>query len=517
MSPGLGGSADPVDYNVLLVILDDIGVEWFDFYDIGARYTTDEDFSYCDTPFLSQIAAGGLVFDEAYVSPVCGPTRWEILSGKYPHITGTGGNQRDPGSNTGALTWPTFGFASSVPYGKTLPQRLIVSRPEILTAQFGKWHVCDGWSERVLSDALGYPVSPPDTNLGHRSETGFMYARGNINNVGCQYSYYKVSETVTDEGKLYYIANGSYSGGMVAIDIEEIGIPTPTYDETNYNSAIIAADFAAWVADKTDPWFAYVAFGAPHEPFIQAPGSMLTQTAKDDLTAAGLDPDGAGYTLGLSESYSNNPEFAAHWRASMNATDEAIRRVWYSIPEAQRGRTVLIVIGDNGSVGNALPPGFTNPKRTGYWGGTQVPLLVYGPIVSRPGQRVKNLVHSTDIYRTVCEIMRVTPESIDGESGYSFYGAIRDTVDRENKTAIRPYVFVNQFLPIGETDMSQVNQSSRQRAIYDGEYRLLIQGTAADTLFYRRNDPLEATDIAAQEPEIAAALRAALDAVVPDG
>ena len=69
-----------LETNILLIIADDLGVDSSAQYDI----TTDKP----NTPVLDQLAAGGLVFDNLWVNPVCSPTRSSLLTGKYALRTG---------------------------------------------------------------------------------------------------------------------------------------------------------------------------------------------------------------------------------------------------------------------------------------------------------------------------------------------------------------------------------------------------------------------------------------------
>lgn len=64
--------------NVVFVLLDNIGQEWFGCYggEAGA------------TPNIDRLAAGGVRVEHCYTAPVCGPSRIVALTGRYPHSTG---------------------------------------------------------------------------------------------------------------------------------------------------------------------------------------------------------------------------------------------------------------------------------------------------------------------------------------------------------------------------------------------------------------------------------------------
>ncbi len=61
--------------NILFIIMDDIGVDAFPGYDIGAIKP--------NTPNIDQLVSAGITFDNVWVNPVCSPTRATIITGKY--------------------------------------------------------------------------------------------------------------------------------------------------------------------------------------------------------------------------------------------------------------------------------------------------------------------------------------------------------------------------------------------------------------------------------------------------
>lgn len=71
-------TADSAPRNVVFILLDNVGQEWFGCY--GGE-------SGC-TPEIDQLAAAGVRFEHCYTAPVCGPSRIVALTGHYPHSTG---------------------------------------------------------------------------------------------------------------------------------------------------------------------------------------------------------------------------------------------------------------------------------------------------------------------------------------------------------------------------------------------------------------------------------------------
>jgi arylsulfatase A-like enzyme len=64
--------------NIIFILIDNLGQEWFDCY--GSE-------EHC-TPQIDRLAATGVRFANCYTSTVCGPSRVELLTGRYPFRTG---------------------------------------------------------------------------------------------------------------------------------------------------------------------------------------------------------------------------------------------------------------------------------------------------------------------------------------------------------------------------------------------------------------------------------------------
>ena len=71
----ISGSSKP---NIVLIMVDDLGVEALSCYD-GDQY---------ETPRIDALAKEGLVFERAFCTPVCTPTRVQLLTGRYPFNNG---------------------------------------------------------------------------------------------------------------------------------------------------------------------------------------------------------------------------------------------------------------------------------------------------------------------------------------------------------------------------------------------------------------------------------------------
>lgn len=459
----------PIDHNVLLVVLDDIGSEWFNFYGIGDRFTSDPQFQYCRTPTISRIQQTGLAFLESYANPVCGPTRACLQTGQYAFRTGFGTNLRDPSSNgvTGnrlsdSLNW--------------LPRAIHQGRPGVYdTAIVGKWHLADAYSTVIGPTSS----QQPDINLDHAVAVGFDYSAIHFPNYGCIYSWYKVENGVVQP-----------VGGYTA----------PPNTTANWAPSVHLADATAWIASRTKPWFLQFAPNAPHSPFTVPPFETISAAMIAELTAANLTP---GMTAPFFGTYA---ESQLIWRAAMESVDFCIGQLIASLSPAELAKTMIIVCGDNGTVVNALPPGFLHSKREVYRGGTQVPLLIGGPLVVAPGRKPTDLAHVVDIYTTILDIVGARPPaSVKDLDGISLMPVI------QNLPGKRRRLFTEIMTPWGVTDPALIQQM--QRAIYDGRWRYVVR-LGVPELYDDHSDFLEGTNVIAAHPDVAARMQREMDELV---
>lgn len=109
------GSDDSTKPNVLLIIGDDIGIDAFSGYNLGAEKP--------DTPNLNKLRSEGILYTNVWSSPTCTPTRAGIITGKYGFRTGVT-KVDDPLSTS-----------------ETSIQKLIKQSSNYNTAVVGKWHL----------------------------------------------------------------------------------------------------------------------------------------------------------------------------------------------------------------------------------------------------------------------------------------------------------------------------------------------------------------------------------------
>jgi len=232
--------APPATPNVLVVLIDDVGVDALALYGVNPDAPS--------TPTLERLAAEGVLFRNAYASPVCSNTRAGLLTGELPIRHGFGdanGMPADPGA--------TLSFDLTL-----LPEALDVGTDGTYAhAMVGKWHVHD----RTIPEAD--PVV---------TAHGFDEYRGHPDNLGKR-------DLPDGNGESPY-RYWSWRGD--AARIVDGYVTTDEIDDT-----------LRLTRQLPEPWFVYLAPHAAHDPWPPPP---------PDLNPAGVtasDPAAERYAASL--------------------------------------------------------------------------------------------------------------------------------------------------------------------------------------------------------------------------
>lgn len=366
---GVGGGG-PEKPNVLLIIADDLGAASTSLYPDLAG-----DSGAVPVPNIEALAQNGLVFDNAWASPVCSPTRGTIISGQYGYRTGV--------TNVGDVL-PT----STV----SLFDRFNADRPDYKHALYGKYHV--GGGNIDPRPGVAYPVVPGI--LQHIRDLGISEFRGILG--GAIFDYFN----------------------WVTYDINGPALPNTTYATTWLADHAIDFIHRQESENPGKPWFLYQAFNAPHaseggnSPY-QVPPAHLHSV---DLSSVGNPAPGQTGT--------NIPIY----KADIQALDTEIGRLLKAVDFET---TTVIFVGDNG-----VPPpvtdvgqGLRGSKGSVYEGGVRVPLVVAGAGVTRRG-REDNLFVTTDLYATVLDLAGAAVSRVN--DSYSVKPVLSDEAGSSGRT-----------------------------------------------------------------------------------
>lgn len=218
--------------NILLIVADDLG-----YTDLGVFG------SEIETPNLDALARAGVIFNNFYVAPTCSPTRSMLLSGTDHHLAGLGAMAGDAAPNQEGMP----GYE-----GHLSPN--VVSLAELLgdggyhTYMTGKWHL--GMTEETSPAARGF-------------EKSFTLLQGGAGHL--------------DTMPLVGPGKARYREDMNIVE----SLPDDFYSSRFYSRKLI--DYIDSSKDDGRPFFAYLAFTAPHWP-LQAPDeSIAKQKGNYDL------------------------------------------------------------------------------------------------------------------------------------------------------------------------------------------------------------------------------------------
>jgi arylsulfatase A-like enzyme len=129
-SASAGPASPPADKpNILFILADDLGKEWLGCY--GSEHKT---------PNIDRLATGGLRFENTWATPLCSPTRVELMTGRYALRTGWTIHYDTP--RWGGVC---FDFNREVSFPRQL------KAAGYATAMAGKWQIND---LRAQPDAL---------------------------------------------------------------------------------------------------------------------------------------------------------------------------------------------------------------------------------------------------------------------------------------------------------------------------------------------------------------------------
>ena len=342
--------------NIVLIVADDLGWKGVGYHD-----------GFVKTPNIDRIAQQGVQLNRFYVSPMCSPTRAGLLTGRYPMRYGMGRSVVRP--------WAKFGLP---PEERTLPEALAELGYKHRGA-FGKWHLGH-------LDPRWHPLSQ-----------GFTTYVGLYNGAGDYFNRERNGQT----------------------DWHHDGEPVEAEGYTTDLIANAARDFVTRHA-QDGPFFCYVPFSAPHDPF-QAPKEYIDQYAHLDDTPN----DG-------------QPSEKQIYSAMITCMDDGIGRIMKAVEDAGVAQNTLYwFMSDNGGIGkihgNNAP--LRAAKLTVYEGGVRVPSAVWWPGVIEGGRTVDATIVSVDVMPTLVHFAGGNAEGerpLDGvEVAEALTGKAGTTPDRE--------------------------------------------------------------------------------------
>ncbi len=498
--------------NFLVIVADDLG-----FSDIGAFGGE------IDTPNLDALALSGLRLTGFHTAPACSPTRAMLLTGSDSHRVGLGAmaevtqdNQRGRPGFEGYLR-------ADAP---TLAERL--SANGYRTLYSGKWHL--GLQPGQDPSARGFQHS-------------FALLPGGHNHFGIGISADPASGT-------------SY---------REDGVPVTTLPADFYSSDYFADKLVRQItdtragADGGKPFFAYLAFTAPHFP-LQAPAETVARykgrydAGYEVLRAQRIErqrqlglvaPTTVPHPLVAVPRWDalspQEKQLASRemeiYAAMVDRLDKAVGRVVAALKATgEFENTVILFLSDNGAEGmdlatSELPTVRRLARSSSFdaigtaasyvsygagWaqaatapsyrfkayateGGTRTVSFISGPAVARPRTISNAYTHVTDVTPTFLQLAGVPVAAGGG-------GAPTQPIDGLSWAPL-----LKSGAPVYPRDRPVGNELFGSRSIREGDWKITDISDGRWRLFDIAADPGETTDLSDREPGRKAALIRAWD------
>ena len=448
--------------NIVIILVDDMG------YGDPGCYNPSSKIS---TPTIDQLALDGMRFTDAHAAgALCHPSRYGLMTGRYPFRADVSVWRKKPTIEDDRVT-----VAS-----------LLKSRG-YQTAMVGKWHL--GFHENGYENPLpGGPVDRGfDSFFGIRASTDippYFYIRDD-----------RAVDPPTDHieaesSEGWSPIQGSFwrAGGIApGLELKDV---LPRFTE---EAVKVIEKHAGSREYKNKPLMLYLAYPAPHTPWLPSPEF-------DGKSGAGMYGD------------------------FLMMVDAQIGRVLDALEAAGMSENTLLVFSsDNGPVwydadakrlGHDSSGGLRGMKADAWEAGHRMPFIVRWPGKVEKGSVSDQIICFTDILATLGEITGVDLTEGAGPDSHSFLPVLKE--EQPEDQPIRPPVVMrsgNGSMMIRSGDWKLINQLgsggfSKPNRIEPGP------GDPEGQLYNLADDPGETNNLYSEHPDIVARLKFEMKQIV---
>jgi arylsulfatase A-like enzyme len=450
--------------NVLIILVDDMGYGDLKSYNVESKIPT---------PNLDKLAAHGMRFSDAHAAgSLCHASRYGLMTGQLPF-------------RIDYSQWPRHALIEE---GQMTLASLLNSEG-YLTAMVGKWHL--GFEENGYENPLpGGPVNVGfDTYFGIRASTDippYFYIDGDralvppVDRIGANYS---------DDGWTR-IQGAFWREGGIAPNLQlEYVLPRFTDEAVG-----VIRDHAR--SETDDPLFLYLAYPAPHTPWLPSPAFRgMTNNMYGDFTAM---------------------------------VDYMIGRVLTALEDSgMEEETLVIFSSDNGPVwydkdteqyDHDSTGGMRGMKGDAYEGGHRMPFIVRWPGKVKAGSVSNQTICFTDVLATFADLTGRNLPRGQGPDSFSFLPALMGK-GKPNTDARSPLALVSArghySLRAGKWKYINGLGSGGFSDGFNADYKVVKPGPNDPTaqLFDMEKDPGETTNLFNKYPEVVKRLAAELDRI----
>lgn len=354
------------------------------------------------TPNLDALAAEGVCFTNcSTVSPLCVPARISMMTGKYPHTTGSWDNAAyalSPDANLWSKEIKKMGYS---------------------TAVFGKLHLHTDFGDMIAREPIvhGYgfdvvnEISGPHSTCQTRTHMGEEWKEKGLWDAYC--------EDMESRGKIPRAK------------------PSPLPLEDYYDSYVgrKAKEYLESY-DGEQPWFLHVSFGGPHEPWdTPEPYASMYDPADMPDPLPRIQDEAADRPQGvLDDRFSRKPiqtsvqaakEIRANYCGGVTLIDQKIGEIIEVIKKrGEWENTVILFTSDHGEMNG--DHGIVN-KRAFLRGALNVPFILRVPGSADSGEKREEMIGLMDVGPTLVE-------AVGGELPYVQFG--RNVLSGEQRNYI---------------------------------------------------------------------------------
>lgn len=462
----IGSAVAAAKPNIVIILVDDMGYGDPGCYNAQSKIAT---------PNIDRLAQEGMRFTDAHApGPLCHPSRYGLITGRYPF-------------RTDITLWPKQPLIAE---GQVTIASLLKTQG-YHTAMVGKWHL--GFHEQGYDQPLrGGPVDCGfDSFFGMRASTDispYFYIRGDraVSPPSLHIAEHHSENWTPIQGEFW-------RGGGIAPDLELKDVLPKFTDEA---CAVIQAHAEKQPAAR-QPLMLYLAYTGPHTPWLPTPEFV-----------------------GKSE--------AGMYGDFLTMIDAHIGRVLSALEKAGMTKDTLVVfISDNGPVwlpadvtrlGHDSAGGLRGMKGDAWEAGHRMPFIVRWPGRVESGTVTDQIICFTDLLATFADICATKLPAGAGPDSFSFLPVLEGCQPAEQP--IRGPIVMNAG-------------SSSAMMIRSGEWKLInqlgsggfskpstVEAKPADPtgqLYNLRHDLAETENLYLKHPDIVARLEAEMQRIVSAG
>ncbi|MDF1841559.1 MAG: arylsulfatase [Rubripirellula sp.] len=487
--------------NIVLMMADDMGIGDTSAYQ---DFTGNSDQDQLATPNMQRLANRGVRFTDAHTtSSRCSPTRYGLLTGRYPW-------------RNRLKHWVLFGVQGDPMIEPDRPTiATLLQQNHYRTGMFGKWHVglryrnsntgpAAGWTDADLTQPLfdtpvdhGFDVAKFTSRSHGTSGPSPNGKKKNGPNQSVGPGHIHGRETVGATGNGKEIA----SSGPHAYVLEKLG-----GRHLRHTLKFLRTHVETPKTSK-DPFFVYYASNSNHGP--HTPDSEI-----ESVAVAGASRNQAGEPMNTRSDYIYENDVVLGLLMDYLAETNDPRRPGHPLIE----NTIVIFTSDNGAeIKNKYATGpFRSHKGSVYEGGHRVPFLVSWELggvgdgnSTTQGRTDGSLLCLQDMYATFAEILETDmPDYTAGKKGGEDSLSVLPAWRGEEMIS-RP-VFFNDHNEAKDRAASaiRIDNPLIDGSVKTGKWklflnaRLLREGVAEPTELYNlSSDPMEASNLL-QSPEL---------------